>query len=122
MLVRSSADIESLLHHIWSTGYLGDVDETRLAEWHENCQHKVIKRDPEASAWEPGQPSGFGFWLPHGVRRDVKGCVEDIRAGIERFNRIEKLYQEWFGLEQSALCTEDQQMEYFEVHPEEYPK
>ena len=94
----------------------------KLEEWKEYCQHKHFKCDSDSGACEPGMPSGFGFWLPHGVGSSIDGWVAGVRAGMERFNRIEQCFQDWFGLSEDELYTEAQQVAYFDAHPEKHPE
>ena len=123
MIVRSSADIESLLETILSSKYLGDIDEAKLEEYKTNCRNKTIVCDPRAGACAPNLPSQFGFWLPHGVRiTSEDDFAQDLRACIQRFNRIEACFQEWYGLGPKDLLTEEQQCWYYEENPQEYPK
>lgn len=122
IIIRSGTDIDNLLNHIMCTGYLGKVDLENIGEFYTHCGYTQFERDPEAGSSEPGLPSGFGFWLPHGVSADPRDMVKNIRAGIKRFNHIEECFQMWFQLSPTELYTEKQQKEYYEAHPDEYPE
>lgn len=122
MIVRSSADIGYLLETILAMRYLGELDEEKYEEWKINCPWKDITCNPNEGACAPNLPSQFGFWLPHGVSaKTPEDFIDSVRQCMGRFNRIETLFQEWFGLEPKDICTEDQQQSWFSLHPEQHP-
>ena len=48
--------------------------------------------------------------------------AENLRACVQRFNKIEECFQEWFGLQPADVLTEAQQSWFFEANPHQYPK
>lgn len=122
MIVRSSADMGDLLETILAMKYLGELDEEKYEEWKINCPWKEITCDPKEGACPPNLPSQFGFWLPHGVSAKThEEFINGVRQSVGRFNRIEKLFQGWFGLDPKDICTEDQQQWFFSLYPEQHP-
>ena len=99
MIIRSSADMKELPETVRATRYLGDLDGAKYAEYIEYCTTRTMECNPREGSYEAGRPSRLGFWLPHGIRASTPlDFAQDLRACLERFNRIEACYKEWFGL------------------------
>ncbi|KAN0081960.1 hypothetical protein V8E54_003258 [Elaphomyces granulatus] len=66
--------------------------------------------DPKLAAGETFE--FFGSWLPHGLGHDVRTYPEKIISCLNRFERVEKAYKQYYDLPDSVLVEESRQAEY----------
>jgi hypothetical protein len=100
MIVRSGADLNTLLEAIVDTNILGPCDEEEFSMFklvHPDAEkQEKHERDREGSENPDGTipPSDnmFGFWLPHGLSSDPQMRAAEIVSCMQRFDQIEDAF------------------------------
>ena len=128
IIVRSSADISTLLETIVRMGYLGDIDESRLETQKELMRGPVfnspMKCDPDECVPTSSKTQTiWGFWLPHqSTTSDPQGLARTVRESFAIFNKIEAAFKELFELPDEVVLLEQDQARYYEAHPDQLPE
>ena len=92
------------------TGFLGKAELEDLEEVSHRGGTRAWHCDPRLAAGETFQ--FFGSWLPHGLGHDVRTYPEKILGCLNRFERVEKAYKQYYDLPDSVLIEESRQAEY----------
>lgn len=114
MIVRGCDDAPKLLETIAFSKILGPLMDAELDTLRKGGKIR-FNRDPDACVGT--SPAYFGFWLPSGVGNDEASIPDVIYEQLQKFNEVEALCKEYFGLNDDELLLEEQQDKYFRQRP-----
>ena len=98
MIVRGCSDIEALFDAIRASKFLGDLRSDEFDNYLADPGEKSFAVNPREREGELSNINPFGFWLPHGLKRDTleEALTSVYDDNIMRFNNIEEAYKKFF--------------------------
>ena len=104
MILRGCADMGKLFDTIILCGFLGPLNEEAFEQWKTNTTEKKFQINPQEGAVPRRGKNEFGFWLPHGLGEvDENTFASRLRSDLNTFDRIEKVFRDWFQIPRTEL-------------------
>lgn len=122
MILRGCYDLKNTIETITTCRFLGDLDEEASSEWIKYGQIKDFVIDKNEMATDRIGHQEFGFWLPHGIGMvDDDAFAERLREHVNIFNRIERVFRDFFAISPEEIYLESEQTDFFERAPRKMP-
>ena len=122
MILRGCADIGNLFETITRCEFLGGLNDEAFEHWKTYTTQKHFQINPEEGTVPRRGKNEYRFWLSHELGGiDEITFASSLRADLDTFNRIERIFRDWYAIPRTELWLKSEQKEYFARMPQKMP-